>query len=590
MATPPRSAKGNRPGSAASAARQSQTQKKGVPTGVWVLIAVAVLIIGAVVVINNNNESKARALAAAKKKNAEIARKNAEIAQKAQEERERRKREKEERMAAAAREAEEAEARRQAEAAAQKAAETTPEPQPEVTPDEDDETPDNSDSGSEEEATDTEAEEEAEEAPKLKLTGKATKKALMAFGEVVTSYTKEKDYEGLRSRMLEELKTAFPKEFGEEEVDLFAIKLKPAMGKRALTICQALELADATRDEKIIPDEDKFLAWLIGAKKSPALDFCTALEKHKVDREMAESMMQDMRAAYKNNPRSAAQKARTFANPMFAGPSKKLYPRDKKEIGKTLEELLNSPPANGADVAQQQAVNMCNAFRYLCDVPPHVIFSKEYQKEAQEAAVTCRKAGQISHGLGHFTDKCNLHMGTSEPVLSVKAYVHDAGENNREKRGHRAWILNAGTQKTAFGVDGIFQAQRTMDNSFAPRPEGGYGYPGRGFFPSEYLLGDGWSYYAGPDFKIDDSTKVQMWLLSSHLKSNPTADQLKKATAIPIMATFRHTAPGAPLQNSLVFEPDYSKFRTDKDGRKIGTYWVVISSGGAKIEYVVDLF
>ncbi|MBQ2814715.1 MAG: hypothetical protein IJE66_06905 [Akkermansia sp.] len=596
MATlPPSRTNTRRPSAAGRASTPRKPQpKQNTPTIVWVLVAVAILIIGAVILINNSNEKQARAIAASKKKNEEIARKNAEIAQKAQEDRERRKKEKEERLAAA----------REAEKTAQQQP-TTPEPAPQPEPaadttpaDEEPPTPeagdeDTTESDPNEDASESEEDSEAveeDEQPQLKLTGKASKKNLMAFGELVTGYTKEKDYEGLRTRLMEELTQSFPKQFADAETDILSIKVKPAMGKRALTICQALSLAAETKDEKITPDEDKFLSWLIGAKKSPALDFCSSLEKHKVSRDMALDMMLDMRAAYKENPRAAAQKARTFANPMFAGPSKKLYLRDKKVIEKMLMELLESPPANGADAQQQSAVNMCNVFRYLCGVPPHVVYDKTYQKEAQEAALACQKAGTISHDLGHHTDKCNLHMGTSDPTHSVKGYIQDAGDNNRKVRGHRAWILNHGTQKTAFGVAGIFQAQRTLDNSFAPRPEGGYAYPGRGFFPSEYLLGTGWSYYAGPDFTISPDTKVEIWMLPTSLKSNPTTEQLKKATSVPVLATFPHPPGNPPIGNSIVFEPDYSKFRVGKDGKKVGTYWIVISEGNKKIEYVVDLF
>lgn len=557
-------------------------------TTVWVLIVTAVLIIIGVIFVNNSNEKKAREIAAAKKKAAEINRKNAEIAKKAQEDRERLKREKEERQAAAAREAEEAAKQQQA---------ATPEPTPEPTEEETtpadaaDESPADAeeDGDSDEETDDDEADEEEEEEVALKLTGKATKKNLMAFGEVVKSYTGKKDFEGLRTRLQEELAKSFPKQFADEEVDIFSIKLKPAMGKRALSICQALDLAEATADPKITIDEPKFLTWLIGAKKSPALDFCGSLEKHKVTADMAQDMMVDLRAAYRDNPRNASQKARTFANPMFAGPSKKHYPHTKKEIEAMLEELLTRAPSQGIDAPQQNAINMCNVFRYLCGVPPHVVYDKTYHKEAQEAAEACRNAGNISHDLGHFTDKCNLHMGTSDPTHSVKGYMEDPGPHNRENRGHRAWILNAGTQKTAFGVAGTFQAQRTLDNSFAPRPEGGYGYPGKGFFPSEYLLGTGWSYYPGPDFTITEDTKVEMWLLPTSLKAAPTPDQLKRATEIPMIATFPHAGGTAPVGNTIVFEPDYNKFR-NKDGKKIGTYWVRISSGSAKVEYVVDLY
>ena len=598
MATlPPSRTNTRRPSAAGRASTPRKPQpKQNTPTIVWVLVAVAILIIGAVILINNSNEKQARAIAASKKKNEEIARKNAEIAQKAQEDRERRKKEKEERLAAA----------REAETTAQQQP-TTPEPAPQPEPaadttpaDEEPPTPEagdedttesdpNEDASESEEDSNGEAVEEDEQ-PQLKLTGKASKKNLMAFGELVTGYTKEKDYEGLRTRLMEELTQSFPKQFADAETDILSIKVKPAMGKRALTICQALSLAAETKDEKITPDEDKFLSWLIGAKKSPALDFCSSLEKHKVSRDMALDMMLDMRAAYKENPRAAAQKARTFANPMFAGPSKKLYPNDKKAIETMLEELLEARPTNGADAQQQSAVNMCNVFRYLCGVPPHVVYDKTYQKEAQEAALACQKAGTISHDLGHHTDKCNLHMGTSDPTHSVKGYIQDAGDNNRKVRGHRAWILNHGTQKTAFGVAGNFQAQRTLDNSFAPRPEGGYAYPGRGFFPSEYLLGTGWSYYAGPDFTISPDTKVEIWMLPTSLKSNPTTEQLKKATSVPVLATFPHPPGNPPFGNSIVFEPDYSKFRVDKDGKKVGTYWIVISEGNKKIEYVVDLF
>lgn len=73
--------------------------------------------------------------------------------------------------------------------------------------------------------------------------------------------------------------------------------------------------------------------------------------------------------------------------------------------------------------------------------------------KAEDAAKACEKHGSLSHDIGHSTDKCNL-AGGSGMVNSVAQYINDHGENNRERRGHRAWCLNPPMDKVDFGEAG----------------------------------------------------------------------------------------------------------------------------------------
>lgn len=441
-----------------------------------------------------------------------------------------------------------------------------------------------------------EGQEAAAKKKELSLTAEAAKDKAMA--KMLRKLVKEKadadDYKGLQDELKRLLTEAFPASFGEDgKPDKTAVK--GSLAKQAMAIYKCIDYAAGSKEgasDEVIKKEPDFLKWLVTDKKVPAKAFADGLTKHKVSDDEALSMMADLRNTFADlGAKKSATEIKNITNPTAGGVSRQLYPVGKKDMEKKVKELLATRPAHGADSTQQDAVNMVNVYRFLCNVETFMTFDSGYKRDAQDASDACKKAGTISHGLGHSTDKCNLHMGSQiiPAAASVIGYVEDAGDNNREKRGHRAWILFPQSRKTAFGVSGGFHAMRTSDLSGQPQKKA-RSYPGRGFFPANYLKGNGWSYYPAQGVSVPQNAKVEMWRMPRSLKAAPSAKELASAPKVNVQKVFVHPNNGGyPVANSIVFEPDYSQF-TKKDGMNVGVYWVRITGTNFKDEYVVDLF
>lgn len=430
--------------------------------------------------------------------------------------------------------------------------------------------------------------------PRLSLSeaGAADPDNLRLYAGMLREACRDKTFPDLRLKLKTALSEAWPSLFRDEG----ALPRYPSENefvRSAFAVYVSLSLAQSDAEEVEREDGEAFQAWLLADKCRAANAFVKWLVKYKIDRLAdAADMMSDLRAAWKVSSKKAYNEIRSIANPLASNVSKKLYPCGKKEIAAKIAEINKTRAPGKASAEQQEAVNLVNVFRFLCGVAPNVVYDASYEKEAQEAAATCRKAGRIAHDLGGGTDKCNLHQGGAGGSMagSVVSYMQDGGENNRKDRGHRAWILLPSTGRTAFGKDGGFQAMRTLDGSSSFRPKTGTSYPGRGFFPSAYLHGGGWSYYAAPGVSMPAEVKVEIWKLPRSLRSAPPASQLRKGNSVPVLAVFPHESNGVmPTGGSVVFEPDYSEMK-QKDGRVVGVYWVRISWRGFKDEYVVDLY
>ena len=431
-------------------------------------------------------------------------------------------------------------------------------------------------------AQDTAAGEPAGETPAVNLA--AAEGEAAAFTELVKERAEKDDYYNLMDELHEMLHSAFPDAVKEDDKTLEGVKVGGKLGARALSLYRALKMAADAPQDADPQKRNAFMKWLCTNPKDPARQFISGITKNKVAHADAVKMMGELRAAFDKDRKKALADIKSITDPKAGGVSKKLYPRQKKDIDTTVKKLL-SHKEKGVPHVQQDAVNMVNVYRYLCGLSPTVTYDKTYHEEAQLAAETCRKAGKIDHGLGGNTDKCNLFQGQQDdPVADVIGYIEDPGDNNREGRGHRSWILAPATGKTAFGVAGGFGAMRTADYTCTvPRPENGHGYPGMGYFPADHLHGNGWSYYAPEGQTVPDKPKVEMWKLPRSLADPPAENQLTNANSIPIKAVFKGWG------NSVTFEPDYSKFK-NKGGKMTGTYWVRVSWEGFKMEYVVDLY
>ena len=421
------------------------------------------------------------------------------------------------------------------------------------------------------------------------------KEAAKQLRKLIKEHAEQGDFDGLKDELARLLKEAFPGAYPDPSRPHWKAAVKGPLAKHALAVHACITLAQRSADG-LGPDslqkEPDFLKWLATDGKAPARAFVDGLNKAKVaEEEDAVSMMGDLRNAFADMGKKAVSEIKNITNPSGPAVSRKFYPMDRKELTKRIKDILAIKPSRGADKNQQDAVNMANVYRLLCNVPPNMGFDSSYAKDAQQAAEACLKAGTIDHGLGHHTDECNLHMGPSgmSSTDSVKEYIEDPGQNNYEERGHRAWILYPKSVKTGFGVKGSFHAMRTSDLSGSPL-SAAHSYPGRGFFPKEYLLGDGWSYYPAQGQSVGGSATVRIWRLSRSPKSAPSAKELADAKEIKVKKVCAHPDNGMfPVGNSIVFMPDFSQMPT-KDGKPVGVYWISIVSGALHDEYVVDLF
>lgn len=444
--------------------------------------------------------------------------------------------------------------------------------------------------------------EEAEEAVEPGMLNDDDPEAVARFEALVQKNLEEENYEGLRDTLRAQLESQTPELFAVNKTEEKAeddeelptspystlpsssqFKVKGKLLTRAMATYYCLELLLVTPDAEATDKE--FMAFLLLDKHEPATAFFKGLAKKKVSSDIAAEMMTKFRSIYDEDPKKAFRSINSItasANKMFV---KKYYPYDKKEIEKHISSILKTRPSNGADKAQQEAINLCNVYRFICGVAPSLEYDKEFGKQAEEAAAACDRAGQISHALGHYTDACNLHSGMDERVKSVPGYVHDPGGPNREARGHRNWLLDPAAAKVAFGQSGKYHAMRVMDTSCTIKQKGPYSYPGRGYFPVRYLHGDGWSYHAGPAAPVGENPKIEMWRLVRAPKKNITKADLSPSRAIPVKEMFCHT-------NYIVFEPDLddNNFKRDKNGNLIGVYFIRVSWRGYKDEYVVEFY
>ena len=255
--------------------------------------------------------------------------------------------------------------------------------------------------------------------------------------------------------------------------------------------------------------------------------------------------------------------------------SGRLYPHTRAEIKSKISEIIRRKAPEGIKRDQQETVNLLNVYRYLCGVEPNARAEKKKVDEAHEAAAACEKHGGLSHDIGSFTNKCNLHSG-GNMTSSVRGYIGDGGANNREKRGHRRWCLNPKMVETGFGDSGKYSAMWALDSS-GSASKSNYSYPGAGYFPEEYLHGNGWSFYSTSGVPSSDKLKVEVFKLSRRpeKKFGITADIPGRTVAVDYVHSYA---------NVVNFEPDREMVA------KGGIFWVKIHGGGLREGYLVELY
>lgn len=255
---------------------------------------------------------------------------------------------------------------------------------------------------------------------------------------------------------------------------------------------------------------------------------------------------------------------------------KSLYPKSKSEIKDEIKVLLKGKGDERRASDEQKAINLLNVYRYLCGVPATVKMDNKLNENCKEAAMICKEKGTLSHDFGHYTNKCNL-SSMGDVVASVPQYIRDPGANNRERRGHRRWCLNPPMGKTGFGSGGsAYSGMWAMDNSGSSRVKS-WSYPGRGYFPKDYLHGSAWSYYQ------QDSVPAKNEIVISITKLKKAPEKKFSSRSIPEGREIGIKYISA-YGNTINFEPE------DFSAGDRGIYWVSITGGGMRVGYVVEFF
>lgn len=252
----------------------------------------------------------------------------------------------------------------------------------------------------------------------------------------------------------------------------------------------------------------------------------------------------------------------------------RLYPRTKEEIRAGIREIAKQERPESISKDVHEATISLNTYRFLCGVPHEVVADPEFSKNAELAALACKKHGGLSHDIGSHTNKCNLST-IGDVVPSVAQYIEDSGDNNRDVRGHREWCLNPPMGKVGFGSGGdAYSAMWCMDTS-GKSIRGIWTYPGRGLFPLEYMHGNAWSLYGAGKPESADKLKVQVFKLSSRPEKPLPSHGEIQGREIPVL----HVSLG---MGGINFEPE--------EPAKRGIYWVRVKGGGVSEGYLVELY
>lgn len=178
-------------------------------------------------------------------------------------------------------------------------------------------------------------------------------------------------------------------------------------------------------------------------------------------------------------------------------------------------------PGMVSDDTTREAIAMLNNIRYIAGLSANVTVNDEYTERAQAAALISAVNGTISHSptkpgdmedvLYHTAGSgCNSsNLGAGHPTLNysiVHGWMGDGDERNRDRVGHRRWILNPVMGQTGFGAvtdtEGAYRnyyAMYAFDRSNVTANESGVVWPAQ-VMPIEYFLNTyPWSYSFGKE-------------------------------------------------------------------------------------------
>lgn len=176
------------------------------------------------------------------------------------------------------------------------------------------------------------------------------------------------------------------------------------------------------------------------------------------------------------------------------------------------------------------ALNLTNFIRYLAYLPSSIKLNESFNEEAQAASVVNATNQFMTHtpirpkgmdealfNLGYSgASSSNIGVGYVDITSSIQmGYMSDASDGNRDRVGHRRWILSPQLQEVGFGYandkDGRgHTAMKVIAPNMWQNPKTSYQmitWPAKTAFPTDFLgPRDPWSVSLNPD--IYDAARV----------------------------------------------------------------------------------
>jgi hypothetical protein len=177
----------------------------------------------------------------------------------------------------------------------------------------------------------------------------------------------------------------------------------------------------------------------------------------------------------------------------------------------------------------QDAVNMVNFFRFLTGLPDDVELKDDYTDLAQHGNVLNAAHKQMAHQLPRPSNmpndfyqrastgigSSNLGWGYTNLNSAVSGWIDDSDDGNKDRLGHRRWVLNPSMRYTGFGQADVFTAMYSSDTARKERVDyQAICYPGGSAFPNDFFQGHyAWNISLNPAlYQTPDRSSVSVTL------------------------------------------------------------------------------
>ncbi len=244
---------------------------------------------------------------------------------------------------------------------------------------------------------------------------------------------------------------------------------------------------------------------------------------------------------------------------------------------------LKNENAASADVLAA-VLARANSYRFLAGVPTDVAFRDDYIHYAQEGAELCQAIGNINHhpknpgwpeqafkdgykGCSHG----NLFNGRNGPA-TIDGYIDDSDDSNRDRVGHRRWILWKDLAHIGHGDAGRMSCLYVIGEAKAEKsPVPFTSWPSKGFVPMN-MFGAHYAWHCAPQkgwYSIEKNAELNIY----HL--NP---KTYKKHGDPLPIKFRNVDKGGfGRSHAIIAQPDQLPL-------KAGASFVVEVTGVKKLK------